>query len=159
MKVTKNTSLEESFSQEKWLQYLNTFQDNFNQEKAQMASNDITIFSEKYKEICQKEKDIKEILDEFQIVKREIAKNGGVNEDAIRLEERDKEPYGLKCSSVTLAQLKKNKLDIKISELMYRILLCRCCMQPSCAGTCTLTWPSRRAPSKSSTACPRSSTS
>jgi DNA mismatch repair protein MutS len=117
MKVTKNTSLEESFSQEKWLQYLNTFQDNFNQEKAQMASNDITIFSEKYKEICQKEKDIKEILDEFQIVKREIAKNGGVNEDAIRLEERDKEPYGLKCSSVTLAQLKKNKLDIKISEL------------------------------------------
>ena len=118
MKVTKDTSLEESFSQEQWLQYLNVFREHFNQEKAQTASNDITVFNvEKYKEIGQKEKEIQDILEGFQAIKREIAIKGGVNEDAIRLEEREKEPYGLKCSSITLKQLKKNKLDIQISEL------------------------------------------
>ena len=119
MKATKDTSLEESFSQEQWLQYLEIFKNNFNQEKAYMASSDMTAFNiEKYREIGQKEKEIAETLKSFKILKCEIARNGGVHEDAIRLEEREKEPYGLKCSSVTIAQLKKSLPEgIKISEL------------------------------------------
>lgn len=122
MKITKNTSLQDDFSEE-FIQYLRVFTSNFNQEKAKLASNDITAFSEKYTEICEKEKEIQTVLDSFQSLKREIAINGGVSEDAIRLEEREKEPYGLKCSTVTLANLKKLALkselksELKISEL------------------------------------------
>ena len=117
MKRTKNTSLEQSFDEDIWLHYLSVFNDHFNEEKALLASNDITVFSDKYKEISEKEKEIKETLESFKVLKNEIAVAGGVHEDAIRLEEREKEPYGLKCSTVTIVQLKKNKLDIKISEL------------------------------------------
>ena len=117
MKLTENTSLEMKFSQDKWLQYVNVFRDNFNEEKALLASNDITVFSEKYKEISNKEREIKETLECFLNLKREIAIKGGVQEDAIRLEEREKEPYGFKCSTITIVQLKKTKQDIKFSEL------------------------------------------
>ena len=84
-----------------------------------MSSSDMTAFNiEKYKEIGQKEKEIADTLKSFKNLKSEIAANGGVHEDAIRLEEREKEPYGLKCSSVTIAQLKKSLPEwIKISEL------------------------------------------
>ena len=117
MKITKNTSLEEEFGQEEWLHYTTVFHSNFNYDKALTASNDISAFSEKYKDICEKEKEIKETIDGFHSLRREIAINGKVQEDTIRLEEREKEPYGLKCSTVTLAQLKKNIKDIKVSEL------------------------------------------
>ena len=116
IKITKNTLLEENFDQE-WLEYMNVFKSNFNQDKALIASNDITAFSEKYTDICEKEKEIQETINSFHKVRREIAISGKVQEDMIRLEEREKEPYGLKCSTVTLTQLKKNIKDIKVSEL------------------------------------------
>jgi DNA mismatch repair protein MutS len=120
--VTKNTCLKEPFTQEQWTNYINTFKTNFTEEKAQKANGDMTAFNvDKYKEIGEVENKIKESLDGFQILRREIAKNGGVQEDAIRLEEREKEPYGLKGSTVTLQQLKKNIKNLpdgtKISEL------------------------------------------
>ena len=117
MDITSGTLLQAQFNKDEWSNYLNTFQSNFNHEKSLMASDDITPFTDKYTEICQKEKEIKEVMSGFLQLKREIAKNGGVQEDAIRLEEREKEPYGLKCSTVTLAQLKKNVEGIKVSEL------------------------------------------
>ena len=114
MKLTEQTSLEAKFT---WINYKEVFHANFNQEKAQLASNDITAFNiNKYKEIGEKEEEIKTTIDDFIKLKCEIAKKSGVHEDAIRMEERDKEPYGFKCSSVTLAQVKKEK-DLKISEL------------------------------------------
>jgi DNA mismatch repair protein MutS len=120
--VTSNTCLKEPFAQEQWLEYYNVFKNNFTEEKAQKANGDLTAFNtDKYKEIGDIEKQIKSILDSFQILRKEIAINGGVQEDAIRLEEREKEPYGLKGSTVTLQQLKKNIKTlpdgIKISEL------------------------------------------
>ena len=120
--VTKDTQLKEPFTQEQWVAYLNVFKANFTEEKAQQANENITAFNvEKYREIGQKEKDIEETLESFQSLRREIAKNGEVSEDAIRLEEREKEPYGLKGSTITLQQLKKNSVrlpeGIKISEL------------------------------------------
>jgi DNA mismatch repair protein MutS len=120
--VTQDTSLREPFTQAQWTNYMDVFKANFSEEKAQNAGGDMTAFNvEKYKEIGQKEKEIKETLESFQTLRKEIATNGGVQEDVIRLEEREKEPYGLKGSTVTIAQLKKNIKNLpdgtKISEL------------------------------------------
>ena len=52
---------------------------------------------DKYKEIGEKEKEIKETLEGFQTLRKELAINGGVQEDAIRLEEREKEHMALKA--------------------------------------------------------------
>jgi DNA mismatch repair protein MutS len=94
--VTNNTSLKEPFTEEQWNNYLNVFKTNFNEEKAQNANGDMTAFNtDKYKEIGEIEKQIKQSLTGFQMLRSEIATNGGVQEDAIRLEEREKEPYGL----------------------------------------------------------------
>jgi DNA mismatch repair protein MutS len=120
--VVKDTPLQEPFSQEEWNSYMSIFRNNFTEEKAQESNGDITAFNtNKYTEIGKVENQIKSILEEFQILRSEIAKNGNVNEEAVRLEVREKEPYGLKCSSVTLQQLKKFKEKlpdgIKFSEL------------------------------------------
>jgi len=113
LKITKNTLLESSTNFEK---YFEVFTSNFNEEKALNASNDLTAFSDKYKEISEKEGEIQEILTEFLNLKNEIAKMGGVPYDTIKMEEREKEPFGFKCSKITLIQLKKNQ-QLKISEL------------------------------------------
>lgn len=120
--VTKDTILKEPFTYEQWIEYLNVFRDNFTEEKALIASGDITAFNiDKYKAIGEKEKEIRETIEGFQILRKEIAVKGGVQDDAIRLEEREKEPYGFKGSTITLHQLKKNsnKLPdgIRFSEL------------------------------------------
>jgi DNA mismatch repair protein MutS len=120
--VTFDTSLKEPFSIESWNNYINVFKNNFTEEKAQKASSDLTPFNtDKFSKIGEKEKEIKETLESFQTLRKEIAIGGGVSEDAVRLEEREKEPYGLKGSTITLQQLKKNIKNlpegIKISEL------------------------------------------
>jgi DNA mismatch repair protein MutS len=120
--VTTDSCLKEPFTQEEWSKYFSVFMSNFTEEKAQKANGDITAFNiDKYKEIGEVEKQIKSILDSFQNLRKEIAINGGVHEDAIRLEIREKEPYGLKGSTITLQQLKKNIKNLeegtKISEL------------------------------------------
>jgi DNA mismatch repair protein MutS len=120
--VVKDTILKEPFSEGQWSNYLKVFRDNFDEEKAQRANGDVTAFNvTKYVEVGQKEKEIAEALEGLQVLRREIATNGGVQEEAIRIEEREKEPYGLKGSTVTLQQLKKNLKSlpdgIKISEL------------------------------------------
>ena len=120
--VVKNTILKEPFSDDAWAKYYEVFCENFDEEKAQNANGDLTAFNvNKYTEIGEVEKQIQSSLDGFQMLRKDIATNGGVNEDAIRLEEREKEPYGLKGSTVTLQQLKKNIKTLpdgtKISEL------------------------------------------
>jgi len=120
--VTKNTIIAEPYSHAIWQQYQNIFKANFTEEKAQNASGDLTAFNtSKYKEIGEKEKEIQQVLLGFQELRREIAVGGGVAEEAIRLEEREKEPFGLKTSSVTLQQLKRNIKNMpegtRISEL------------------------------------------
>lgn len=120
--VTNNTCLKEPFTMSQWDSYLSIFRANFTEEKAQRANGDLTPFNvTKFVEIGQKEKEIQETLEKFQNLRKEIAINGLVQEDSIRLEEREKEPYGLKGSTVTLQQLKKNIKNLpegtKISEL------------------------------------------
>ena len=107
--VTQGTSLSAPYSEEQWIIYQEVMNTHFNQEKAQQSSQDQTAFSNQtYPEIAKKEAEIQEVVHAFQLLKKEIATKGGVAEDAVRLEEREKEPFGLKGSTITLQQLKKN---------------------------------------------------
>ena len=120
--VVKHTILKEPFSEADWLNYLDVFRAHFTEEKAQGANGNMTAFNtEKYKEIGEKEKEIQFVLNGIQTLKHEFAENGGVADDAIRLEEREKEPFGFKSSTITLQQLKKNISKLpegtKFSEL------------------------------------------
>ena len=122
LQVTQGTPLQAPFSHQEWATYLKVIRTHFSEEKAQQASADQTAFSaETYPDIGQKERDIQQLHAALQELRREIAKGGGVAEDAIRLEEREKEPFGLKGSTITLQQLKKNGKQLpegtRISEL------------------------------------------
>ena len=95
IKVTNNTCLKEPFSIDAWCNYQQVFNANFTEEKAFAASSSITAFNiEKYPEIGQKEKEIQATLEGFYILRKEIATAGGVQEDAIRLEERERSLMG-----------------------------------------------------------------
>ncbi len=120
--VTKNTRLQEPFTLEQWQTYLLTFQEHFTKDKAEQASQDLSPLNiDTYKEIGQLEKEIREVLQQFTELKIEICKKGGIQEDALRLEDREKKPFGLKGSKISLQQLQKNIKNlpegIKISEL------------------------------------------
>ena len=120
--VTANTVLQQPFTMDEWTAYLTVFHQHFSEEKAPLANADRTVFNiNMYKDIGKKETEIAELQEAFQQLRREIAVNGIVQEDAIRLEEKEKEPYGLKGSTITLQQLKKNIINLpegtKISEL------------------------------------------
>lgn len=120
--IVQNTRLQQPFTLEQWAQYMSVFEHNFSLDKSLRVTNDNTPFStDKYKEIGQIEKEISYTLNGFQQLKREIATKGGINEDSLRLEEREKEPFGIKTSTVNLQQLKKNISQLpegsKVSEL------------------------------------------
>jgi DNA mismatch repair protein MutS len=120
--VTPGSKLEPPFAPSKWDTYMSEFLKHFTQEKAQSANNDTTPFnSATYPEISAKEEEIQKTHNAFQELKAQIAAAGGVSDEALRFEEREKEPYGIKGSTVTLAQLKKNLARLpentKISEL------------------------------------------
>jgi len=107
-KVTANTLLKEPFTDEQWMKYNDVFAYHFTEEKALAANADQTAFNTvHYVEIGQKEKEIQTIHQDIQALRLQMAQQGGVAEDAIRLEEREKEPFGLKGSSITIQQLKK----------------------------------------------------
>lgn len=122
LKVTTETLLQAPFSFQEWTTYLKVIRTHFSEEKAQQASADRTAFcAETYPDIGQKEQDIQQLHQALQQLRRDIAKGGNVAEDAIRVEEREKEPFGLKGSTITLQQLKKNGKQLpegtRISEL------------------------------------------
>ncbi len=120
--VTNDTILQEPFTQEQWKTYINIFQEHFNKDKSEQASQDLTPFNtETYNEIGEIEKEITDIHQEFTNLKLEICKKGGLQDDALRLEEREKEPFGIKGSKISLVQLQKNIKQlpegVRISEL------------------------------------------
>jgi DNA mismatch repair protein MutS len=120
--ITVNTLLHIPFTEEEWMNYQTMFRIHFSEEDAFHSDNNRSAFNnDTYPEIGKKEKEIQEILEKYQLLRSIFVQKGGVAEDAVRLEERDKEPYGLKASSVTLQQLKKKLEELpegtKITEL------------------------------------------
>ena len=122
LQVTQDTPLQAPFSFQEWLIYVRMIRTHFSEEKAQQASADQTAFcAETYPDIGQKEQDIQQLHQALQQLRRDIAKAANIAEDAIRVEEREKEPFGLKGSTITLQQLKRNLKQLpegmRISEL------------------------------------------
>ena len=120
--ITNTTRMEQPFSMEQWNIYQHIFRTHFSEEKAQQSSSDLTAFSiETYPDIGQKEQEIREVIRSIEDLRLHMSKQGGVQDDAIRLEQREKEPYGMKGSTITLQQLKKNLKNLpegtKITEL------------------------------------------
>ena len=120
--ITSNTRLQQPFDMEQWYSYLRIVRTHFSEDKAQRSSADLTAFSsETYPEIGKKEQEIQDIIDSIEQLRLTMAKQGGVQDDAIRLEPREKEPFGMKGSTITLQQLKKNIARLpdgtKITEL------------------------------------------
>jgi DNA mismatch repair ATPase MutS len=120
--ITNKTRMEQPFTMDQWNTYQRVFQTHFSEEKAQRSSSDLTAFSiETYPDIGQKEQEIQEVIQSIEDLRLHMSKQGGVQDDAIRLEQREKEPYGMKGSTITLQQLKKNLKNLpegtKITEL------------------------------------------
>jgi DNA mismatch repair protein MutS len=120
--ITIDTCLQEPFEKSDWNSYCSVFGSHFNQEKAYHAGKDKTPFdNEKYPEIAAKEGQIKQVLEEIHDLRKEVCVQAGIQEEMIRMEEREKEPFGFKGSTVTLQQLKKKIANLpegsKISEL------------------------------------------
>ncbi len=120
--IIHDTPLKEPFSQEQWTAYQRVFSTHFSEEKARLASADQSPFhQETYPQIGAIEETIQEILTRLEQLRTSYTLQGSVAADAIRLEEREKEPFGLKASTSTLQQLKKNlhllPEGTKISEL------------------------------------------
>jgi DNA mismatch repair protein MutS len=106
MTILKDTVLQSPFSYSDLQRYLAVFQTHFTENK--FTENDITVFNvETYKDIGIKELELAVILQEYENLKREFIRTAKIPEDAVRLEERDKD-YGFKCSTVILQHLKKN---------------------------------------------------
>ena len=107
-KVTANTLLKEPFTQHQWSSYNTVFAHHFKEEKALAANADLTPFNvENYVEIGKKEEEIKAVHQEIQALRVLMTQQAAIPEDAIRLEEREKEPFGFKASSIIIQQLKK----------------------------------------------------
>jgi DNA mismatch repair protein MutS len=106
MHLLKDTVLQSPFSHLDLQRYLTVFTKHFTENK--LTDNGITVFNvETYKDIGIKEAEIAVILQEYENLRREFITTAKISEDAVRLEERDKD-YGFKCSTVILQHLKKN---------------------------------------------------
>jgi DNA mismatch repair protein MutS len=119
---TKDTCLQEPFTPQEWNEYREMFGAHFSEEKALRANKDLTAFHpDTYPDIHQKEQEIQHTLQGFHSLRKEFASIGGLNEEAIRMEEKEKEPYGFKASTITLQHLKRKLEELpkgtKLSEL------------------------------------------
>jgi len=108
--LTIGTTLHAPLSEETWAAYHAVCHAHWDQEKARMPSADVTpLNGTQYPEIHVTEKSIQECWTAIHAMRQEIAKAAHLPEDALRVEEREKEPFGFKGSTITLQQLNKNK--------------------------------------------------
>lgn len=101
------------FSQKIWGEYRAIFDTQINSKMAFEVSgsstSDITPFNSlTYPEIAIIETAIKETLDRFEKERYNIACSGGLSADSLRLEAREKEPFGIKGSKTHIQTLQKN---------------------------------------------------
>jgi len=78
--------------------------------KALNASEDITVFmARQYPEIGSVESEIGTVLGQFEFLRASLCSGASLSPDAIRLEGREKEPFGLKASTSVLKALQSTK--------------------------------------------------
>ena len=111
--LTADTHLKAPLSEETWDTYHAVCHAHWDQEKAQTPSADVTpLNGTQYPEISRTEQQIQETWVAIHAMRRDIAAAANLSEDAIRVEEREKEPFGFKGSTITLQQLKKNQAQL-----------------------------------------------
>ena len=105
MKLLHTTRLEAPFSHPTWQSYTTVFQTHFTENKPAFASpfNVMT-----YPDIGEKEAQMQQLLEKVEILRMDF--NALLRADVIRVEEREKEPFGFKTSTVMLKQMKKTDL-------------------------------------------------
>ena len=117
-----DTPLVAPFTFADWNTYRNAFDKYIDPEKAMRISEDITPYrATTFPEIGETEAAIANVLAEFENFRTQLAKVAGFTGDGLRLESREKEPFGLRGSSTQLKTLAaiKNLLPpgIVIKEL------------------------------------------
>lgn len=101
--VVSGTVLAAPFSITEWNNYRHQFNKYIDATKALQVSEDQTPFSTiTFPEIKETETAIIDIISEFNKFKIDLAKAAGFSADSLRLETREKEPFGLKGSSSQL---------------------------------------------------------
>ena len=91
--------------------YRDLFHTHISMTKALKASDDCTPFNtDTYAEIGVLEARIQECLNEFEAVRSGLCSKASLATDAIRLEGREKEPFGLRASTTTLKALRTLQL-------------------------------------------------
>ena len=100
MNLLNGTRLEAPFSHKDLSVYLALFQTHFTDNKLYSPFNVTT-----YPDIGEKEAHLQRCMDQLEILRTTF--NTMLKGDHVRLEEREKEPFGFKASSVMLKQLKK----------------------------------------------------
>jgi DNA mismatch repair protein MutS len=87
--------------------YRTLFSAHIDAEKALKAcgSEDCSPFTSHYGLVAATEEAIEEILKEFEAIRLSLCSQANLSSEAIRLESREKEPFGLKASSATLKAL------------------------------------------------------
>ena len=105
MKLLHTTRLQAPFSHNAWQSYTTVFQTHFTENKPAFAStfNVVT-----YPDIGEKEGQIQQLLEKVEILRTDF--NALLHADVVRLEEREKEPFGFKTSTIMIKQLKKIQL-------------------------------------------------
>jgi DNA mismatch repair protein MutS len=117
--ITNETLLGHPFTIKDWEEYQKVFHSHFSEDKSKQHSEDMSVFNPiTFPEIGKIEKEIQIILDGFGELRKEISEKAECALDAIRIEKREKEPFGFKVSIGTMQQLKRRLSDgFKFSEL------------------------------------------
>jgi DNA mismatch repair protein MutS len=88
--------------------YQSLFHTHIDSEKAIRTSQDSSPFkSSQYPEVAAIEKNIQETLQAFEDHRLQISTAASLSVDVLKLEEREKEPFGIRVSATTLAALKR----------------------------------------------------
>lgn len=112
--ITNNTLLESPITPPSWSSYMEIVRRHIDLEKSLQISEDITPFAHShYKEtIAITENKIKHVLQQIEQLRKDITSSvAGLKDDSIRLEKREKEPYGLKASNTNLKLIQSAKLQ------------------------------------------------
>lgn len=109
----KDTPLKYTFSQDKWNTYKAFFYQHINPEKALSASEDVSPFnSTQYEAIARTEGRIQQNLSDFESHRQELCRIGNLLADSLRLESREKEPFGIRGSRNQMLALQSKQLDL-----------------------------------------------
>ena len=109
----KSTPLCYTFSKDNWDLYKASFYKHIDPEKALSASEDVSPFSStEYDAIFRTETRIKQNLSDFESHRQELCKIGNLSTDSLRLESREKEPFGIRGSRNQMIALQSKQLDL-----------------------------------------------